>query len=582
MLDVFKLKRGRAMPIKNRNGAALILALMVVTVLIIFGGIFVLSSVNEYNATARERKLAEAFSLAEAGGEAGFNKLDELINMYMMNTVNQTNPQVVGNKAKQYVTANDGLGFLILAVRDSGVQLLTLDGDKATYAQSATSFGEGFYAFDIAITEKEDPQEITTDVWDFPYNYELRAEGRVADITQQVFLAGDFTVRVQRDNFAKFALFTDHHTMKPEDGGDNVWFTDKTNFAGPLHTNERYNFAFNPGAIFENVVTQNYTRARFYNNGSPVLMDADNNAPRDVPTFHGGFTRGADEIVLESSVAQSDLYDQARGGDTTTGDGIFISNNGTSLTGGVYVRGNSSIDMSIDGSNNAVYSITQGATTKIITVDAGANQTTIQTVGVGTEVYTGLPDGVDDLGTIIYVNGRVTSLKGTIQEDTEVTVSAEDDIIITDNIQYSDYTSAVGNPGDAGYVPPSAAGATNLLGMVTWEGDVRIGTGAPDNIDVHGIVMARDGVFQVDGYNNTGVGPRGEATLLGGVITEYYGAFGLFNGSTGNQIAGYGRNFIYDSRTLVGKSPPYFPSMKTFIAFTNDITDKYVYREGDF
>ncbi len=567
------------MSMKNQNGAALILALMVVAVLLIFGGIFVLTSVNEYNATLRENKLAEAFAVAEAGGEAGFHKLDELINTHMLNTVNQTNPQKVGNHAKQYVTANDSLGFLSLYVKDGGVDLLTIDGDEATYTQSPVSFGGGHYDFTITITEKGNGTEISNDIWDFPYDYEIRANGSLGDIHQQVMFAGDFTVRVQRDNFAKFALFTDHHTMKD---GTNVWFTDKTNFAGPLHTNERYSFAFNPGPIFESVVTQHLSKARFYNNGSPILMDADDNAPRDVPTFHNNFDRGEDEIVPESSVHKADLYDQARGGEDTPGDGIFIANNGTSLIGGIYVHGNSTIDMSVDGSDNAVYTVTQGGTTKIITVDIPNVQTTIQTVGVGTETYSGLPDGQDDLGTIIYVDGYVDSLKGTVQRDTEVTVSAENDIIISDHILYSDYTPAVGNPGDAGYVPPSADGTDNLLGLVAWGGDVRIGTSAPDNLNVHGIVMARNGIFQVDDYNDTGVGSRGEATLLGGVITQFYGAFGLFDGSTGAQIAGYGRNFIYDSRTLVGKSPPYFPSMKTFIAFTNDITDKYVYREGDF
>jgi len=94
--------------------------------------------------------------------------------------------------------------------------------------------------------------------------------------------------------------------------------------------------------------------------------------------------------------------------------------------------------------------------------------------------------------------------------------------------------------------------------------------------------LARNGKVQVDNYNDTGVGPRGTATLLGGVISDYYGAFGLFNGSTGQQISGYGRNFVYDSRLLVGNAPPYFPTLNTFIAFTNDLIDKITLQEGGF
>ena len=127
-------------------------------------------------------------------------------------------------------------------------------------------------------------------------------------------------------------------------------------------------------------------------------------------------------------------------------------------------------------------------------------------------------------------------------------------------------------------MPPNADGKTNLLGIVAWGGNVRVGTSAPNNISMHGIVMARNGIFTVDNYTSTTVGPRGTATLLGGAITQFYGAFGLFNGSTSTQIAGYGRNFVYDSRTLLGKAPPYFPSMRAFIAFTNDLTDKLIWQ----
>jgi hypothetical protein len=65
--------------------------------------------------------------------------------------------------------------------------------------------------------------------------------------------------------------------------------------------------------------------------------------------------------------------------------------------------------------------------------------------------------------------------------------------------------------------------------------------------------------------------------MLGGTITDKYGAFGQMDQS-GNPIHGYGRNFVYDERMLQGKSPPYYPTLTTFIAFTNDISDKLVWQ----
>ncbi len=568
------------MRLQNERGIALAITLLNITVLIVLGCLFILRSVNEKNIVDKERKTAQSFYLAEGGADAAIDKLNELINVDLLNTINSTNPQTVGNKAQQYVTTGDGLGFLIEYAKFGGAALFTLTGGtQAIFNGTSTALGSGTYQFKIIATEKTNPVSVGTDKWDFPYYFRIESTGTVGNMPGKVLYNGDFTVRVQRDNFAKFALFTDHHTLP---SGTVVWFTDKTNFAGPIHTNDQYSFAKSPSGIFDGVVTQQNTKARFYNNGNAIQMNASTNPPYDVPTFNSTYTRGAAQIVLASSVQQQDLYNQARGPDNTNGNGIFVANNGSSLTGGIYVKGDSTIQMAVDASGNAKYTVSQGATTKNITVSIPSNQTTVQTVGGGTSTYTGLPNGVDKLGTIIYTDGTVNSVSGTIQKDTEVTVSSQFDIVVTDNLVYQNYTPAVGTPGSANYTPPNANDATNLLGLVAWGGNVRVGTGAPNDINVHAIVMARNGILQVDSYNNTNVGPRGVATLLGGAITQFYGAFGLFNGSTGAQTAGYGRNFVYDSRTLLGKSPPYFPSMNTFIAFTNDITDKIAWQENGF
>ncbi len=574
------MQKRHAEYLSEEKGVALVLTLLFVLVLTILGSVFVLRTVNEKNISERERLLSQAFYASEGGGEAGLAKLDELINTDLFNTVNDTNPNVLSTKAEQFVATSNALGFLVDYVKKGGAAQLTLSGSQAVYSQGATALGSGTYSYDVVITQKGTPVTITADMWDFSYFYQINATGVVSGISRKIVLAGDFIVRVQRDNFAKFALFTDHHSMP---SGSTVWFTNKTNFAGPLHTNERYSFAFNPSGTFQGTVTQHHTTARFYNNGFPFLADASANGTIDVPVFNSTYTRGEDEIVLASSVQKQDLSDQATGNQVFTGSGIFVANNGTALTGGIFVRGNPTIAMSVDGSNNAVYTITQGTTIKTITVDQTNNQTTIVTSGGGGTVsYQGQPDGVDDLGTIIYVDGTVSGLEGTVQKDTEVTISSEFDMVISDHIRYSDYNPAVGTPGAAGYIPPNADDKKNLLGLVSWGGNVRVGTTAPDDLEMHGIFMARNGIFTVDSYDDQTVGPRGTATLLGGVITQFYGAFGLFSGSTGAQLSGYGRNFVYDSRTLLGKSPPYFPSMNTFIAFTNDITDKVAFQEGGF
>lgn len=555
--------------IANRRGAALVVALMVVIVLIILGSVLILRSVTEKRSSDEERRTIQSFYLAEAGANAGLDRLDYLINTDLLTAVTQVNPQTLANRVTQYVNNGDGLVFLRTHVKeyDQAQFTLSADGLSIYHTGTTTALGSGTFIYTIYVREKSNPYLVTTDVWDFPYTFTINALGTVSTARRRVLLTGDFTVRVQKDNFARYALFTNHHSMP---SGTTVWFTNNTNFSGPLHTNERYSFAYNPSGTFGGMVTEHILSARYFNNGFPVLMAADSNPPYDVPIFNADFIRGAREINLESSVTQQDMMDQARAGDrSAVGNGIYLANNGIALTGGIFVKGDGTILSGVDANGDAKYTVTQGSATKNITVKKNEMKTSVETVGGGTVTYDGIPDGMDDLGTIIYVDGSITSLKGTVQKDTEMTVSSQNDIIITDNLVYQET-----NPGP----PLNAEDKTNLLGIVSWGGNVRIGPTAPDNVNIHGTIMARNGIFTVDGYDSGA--PRGTATLLGGVISNFYGAFGQFNSETGAMVHGYARNYVYDERMSYGNAPPYFPSMNTFIAFSDDITDKINWQEG--
>src|SRR6185503_16201366 len=98
--------------------------------------------------------------------------------------------------------------------------------------------------------------------------------GRTIGQARIVLVTGDFTVRVQQDNFAKYALFTNDQRMAD---GTLVWFNNRTNFYGPVHTNGRLNFALNPSATFAKEVTQHELTAVFYNNGTNLQLAADRN-----------------------------------------------------------------------------------------------------------------------------------------------------------------------------------------------------------------------------------------------------------------------------------------------------------------
>lgn len=564
------------MSINNEKGIAFAMTLFTFIILISLTTLFIQKTVHENRMATMERELAKAHYAANAGAHYGLDTLDNLINNYLLNTIASSSPSGVIANATSYAGNNDGIGWLLYAVRNNNTPVLLQNGNNAEYPQSG-SIGDQNYSFNIVISEKTDPVTVNTDTWDFPYNFKIESSASSEGLTQNVVINGDFTVRVQKDNFAKYALFTNSQSTP---SGTKVWFTNKTNFAGPLHTNDRFNIALNPSGTFDGSVSQVQQTARFYNNGSNILLNNDHNGTTDVPTFNSNFNRDVSTVTLSSATQKQDIIDQAQGGQTYASNGIYLTNNGTNLSGGIYIRGNSTIDMAVDGNNNAVYTITQGSSTKVVTVDLSSQQTTVQDINAGSSTtYNGLPDGMDNVGTIIYTEGKINSLGGTVQQDTALTISSNDDIIITDNVTYSSYTPSTGTPGAAGYIPPNANGTNNILGLVTWSGDVRVGSSAPNNVNIHGTILSQDGILQVDNYDSGS--PRGTATLLGGVITDNYGAFGQFNGSTGQQISGYGRNFVYDERMQVGTAPPYFPTLNTFVAFTNDLTDKLVWQQGD-
>lgn len=526
-------------------------------------GAYFSSLLSEKRSADSEEFILQALELADAGANHAQSELRERIR-----TDFKARIAAISSAAtiRNYVTNNDPLGFLRNYAYAAGDNQFVVSGNEARLTISTldlTTGVQGSYTATIVIESAGNPSNPSGETFIFPYKYSIESQGQITKVSPNIvknieLLQGSFSLTVRRDTFAKYALFTSHHRTP---SGTTVWFTEKTNFSGPVSSNDRLSFANNPSAHFTEEVTQHETKARFYNNGWTVLMAADHNSAIDVPIFDAGFQRGYNLINLPSSVTQTDLKRQAVGGPGEPGgNGIYVPNDGTNVTGGIYIRGNQgqSADNAVvtlsGDSNGPIYTITQGATTKTVTVDYTLNQTRVQT-GAATEIYQGIPDGIDNEGVIIYANDDIKSLSGTVQKDSSATVSGERDIIITNHIQYEQYTPS----------PLSAEGYTNLLGILSWGGDVRIGTTAPNNLNIHGVVMAPHGIFTVDNYS---VGsPRGTATLLGGAITDFYGAFGTFSGAT--QISGYGRNFVYDARMLEGMAPPYFPYLANFTSSDN-------------
>lgn len=487
--------------------------------------------------------------------------------------------------------------------------------------------------------------EIAAFAQTYTYRYTLTSHGVVRDNERAIVSIGELKFGAAAESFAKYALFTNTHLT---DGGSNIWFTERTNFDGPVHTNgsgnTRFRFFGNPSlggksATFGGPVTSANDDIHFYHDGihTPPLSNMNPSAPgEDVPVFAKGYDRGVDHIDLPtnsfsqersamggSSLDTSILTNSERRtllgltvNSNPVPDGIYVTQ-----PGGVYVQGDAdSLILSVDGQERQVYTIEQGGVTKQITLDKAANQvlvssteTTTTTTQCGTErrcrrrrrrrICEDVPQyctttqttTVDEtlngkIRDIVHVQGNIDFMGGpprtpsnsddpfdappAIQKDQGMTVSASGDIVLQRDLNYQD--DPRGPDGEIG-TPDDNNDAKNALGIFTSGGKVRIGMAAPDNIALHASIMASGSgkVFTVDNYSSRT--PSGTINILGGVITERYGAVGTFSGSTGQYVSGYGRNFVYDRRFQTGTSPPYFPTLGdlvTALPLMNQLTWK--------
>jgi hypothetical protein len=479
-------------------------------------------------------------------------------------------------------------------IRDSATQAhltigYTPPGSSTAYACTLTVTARVPPAIINAIPEAYAPAfpaMSTPPVYAFRYAYTITGAATDGNVARQLALEGAFTITLQNDNFARYALFTNQQAS----GGTAVWFTNRTSFSGPVHTNGKFNFANNPSGHFTDTVTSanvnpatgaKYsppTHAVYYNSGSSRELDADRNGDLDVPVFENGFTRNVDHIPMPAGTTANRHVEKALGmAEGALGDGSLPSNplslsagvhlgtSGGAMTGGIYVNSGTGgstnpVSLALGGGSTATYSVTIDGATTTVTVNPATRQTSLRAPSGAVTTYAGVPNGM------LFVNGRVGSLAGTLQRDAQVTIAATNDIIITNNVVYETY--AAGST-------PSAEGTTNLLGLLSWNGNVRMGTAAPNDISVHATVMTPTGEFRVDSYNSGA--PRGTATVLGGVIENTYGPFGTFGSAT----TGYGRNFVYDTRMRKGMSPPYFPTIARVITTVTGLNERPNWQQLD-
>ena len=193
---------------------------------------------------------------------------------------------------------------------------------------------------------------------------------------------------------------------------------------------------------------------------------------------------------------------------------------------------------------------------------------------------------------VIYSGGAFSSLSGpdrlpgsapSLQRSppalaafTKLTVASQGSVTISSDLTLADQPCAELTCAAEGKAPPA-----DVLGIYTQTGDVTITKSAPD-LNIQGMLLSSQGEVAVKDFDQGA--PMGNINLLGGLVENWYGAFGQHAASSNTPTSGYGRQFTYDRRfTDPYFTPPFFPVSPTWIpsdaASTLSLTS-IIWRQG--
>lgn len=480
--------------------------------------------------------------------------------------------------------------YLSIRVTFTG-QLPACDGEPA----STVGMGEGRFLSGARNSTQE---------YSLPYVMVVAASEGTARRTLTV--NGEYRFTVGNGSFARYALLTDQHQ---QDDSARIFFTSRTLFNGPVHTNG--NFAFNGepwfgGAVSSSGINDKGQPGGFFsgNRGTAFRTPSQLNPPSysyTQPEFTNGVSWTAPEIPFPTN-----SNDQANAARTA---GLYIdSANSNILLGtgvgeaGTVMVGQKYQSITVTTSTSPVTTTQYRAVEDAVNGGSGVLYQKVGTTWVPALNNLVPPTPITRFNGVIYGNGGIRSLKGpprvpanstdpntappAIASFAGITVVSNADIRITGDLKYTDNPcdGALRRENNGNVKVPNCSSdpldQKNVFGIYSSGGAVRIGAGnssssglnVPTDVQIHATIMADDKV-EVERYDSVSCN-LGTAYILGGVIQRKYGAFGTFDAD--GCSSGLGRSFTYDQRMLNGLAPPFFPTT----SMTNLMPNRQVIQYG--
>ncbi|WP_309570225.1 DUF4900 domain-containing protein [Deinococcus sp.] len=564
---------------ERTHGYILVTALAFMVILIIMTTIIMTGSVTGVQQAGGEAGLVRARAAAEAGqAQAGYT-----LSQTLVPGINS----IIGTYASSFAAAgNNPATTNVIPTSQYSSVLSSMNGLAGT--TSSGTVGGVTYTSRITFSNfREDRASFNANNQRYLVDYVVASSGQQGDYLRNVNVQGYVAMLLGKTPLNAFLVMAN-------DGGSvqGNFFGTGMNYDGPVHINQNWMFAGTP--IFSMGATTSASSVKMYNCNTSTwqaVTTQSNNCT--TPNWGGvGLAYSKPNVPLPANA-----FSQARaalGLDATnttspntsarcTALGLSSSCSSvptgvyTPVNGGIYIQGDAAVTLSVASPNNSqVYTIVQGSTTSVLKADPLTGVTTItKNGGAATTLST-------PLNGQLYVEGTITSLSGpartgtlpnplpsnngvptqippAIATSTRLNIAAATDIVVQGDVTYQDN-------------PATNSGAKNVLALLAGTGNLRVGTTAPNDVYLHGAVVAGASGkgMSVDNYS-AGV-LRGAIHTLGSLAEDTDPPRGLANiGSNGliTMVNGFGDAFHFDPRFVNGSAiPPFFPTTTTFAANT--------------
>ena len=604
---------------KHKQGFALVTALAITVILMGVIAVMVVSTTGDLQQSRSSFQLSQARAAAEAGIAVGHdalqgtavNSLSATLRAYSTTFVNSG----TGNPTTTWVVPQSNWGTVASNLQNT---LNTSASSNQILASALNNMGSASIQYQLSNFRGQmlSATQLTNQL--FVMDYAITSTGTANNGKRIVVEQGSFSILMGQQSLNRYLFLVNNA------GGQGGYFGSSSVFNGPVHANSNWGFRGTPR--FTGPVTASDGNIWYHCGGAAVQSPTTSNPPCSVPVYSQGFQFNQPIINLPTSALGQaraalglDPATDADGNgipDQPTGlemcnklrlsvtcspvvapaTGVYVPNNGGSVSGGIYVQGNVT-GMTLDRPNPTQqrYRIVQGTRTTTILMDFTTNTTTVTTMPAGTTVtYSGVPNAQAPVGTggangQIFVNGTISGLTGpartatvpnnspqhpvptgvpaALAKETQLNITATGQVGVSGDLTYECDPTQVSNPT---YLAANSNCNTNgqplrtVLGVMSTTSNIQIQSTAPNDIYLWGSYFTSTPGTGLTVQNLSSRAASGTMHLYSGIIQDMDQVRGMEN-SSGTLVRGFNESFDYDARFATGAvTPPNFPTTRVF------------------